>query len=248
MGNPDAKLRSVSPVFRLAALPLACHFFLAAQDGAAILAKADRFRHPWPSFSVEATILDGASEQKWQVIARENGDAVAKGVSEKEKGRSVHCIGGQMWLVVPGSRRPHKVTPQQRLMGAAAGGDLANARLSDAYSVGSLAPELFEGKECHRLRLEAKAKSESYRIIDLLVDRADGAPLVATCYFGSGKLARTVRFGPTAKSGDAKVLTGMSIKDQKGSEIRMTFESWRPIKADPSDFELPMVAKAEKQR
>jgi outer membrane lipoprotein-sorting protein len=239
----------MSPVFKCVALSLACHIFLVAQDGVAILAKIDRFRHPWPSFSVEATILDGASEQKWQVSARDNGDAVVKGISEKEKGRSVFYIGGQMWLVVPGSKHPHKVTPQQkRLIGSVAGGDLANARLSDAYFVGSVATELFEGRECHRLRLEAKKKSEGYKTIDLLVDRADGVPLAAMCYFGSGKLARTVRFGTVTKSGDAKVLTGMSIKDQKGNEIRLIFESWQPNKANPSDFELPTVAKTEKRR
>jgi len=238
----------MSPVFRCVALSLACHIFLIAQDGVAILAKVDRLRHPWPSFSVEATILDGTSEQKWQVSARDNGDAVAKGISEKEKGRSVFYIGGQMWLVVPGSKRPHKITPQQRLMGSAAGGNLANARLSDTYSVGSVAAELFEGRECHKLRLQAKKKSEDYKTIDLLVDRADGAPLAAMCYFGSGKLVRSVRFGPVTKSGDAKVLTGMSIKDQKGNEIRLIFESWQPNKANPSDFELPAVAKTEKRR
>jgi hypothetical protein len=229
-------------------LSLVCQIFLAAQNDQEMLARIDRFRHPWPSFSVDATILDGALEQKWRVSARENGDIVAKGVSEKEKGRSVLFIGGQMWLVVPGYGHPHRVTPQQRLMAPAAGGDLASARFSDAYSVSASAPEIFERRECQLLRLKAKKKSESYRAIDLLVDRTDGAPLLALCYFGSGKLARTVKFGPIAIAGGAKVLTGMTIKDHKGDEIRLAFESWRPIKAEPSDFELPTVAKAEKRR
>jgi outer membrane lipoprotein-sorting protein len=225
-----------------------CAISLAAQDGEAILAKTDRFRHPWPSFSVDITIFDGTSEQRWQVIARENGDAVVRGQSEKEKGRIVYCLGEKMWLVVPGSKRPHQVMPQHRLLGPAAGGDIAKARLRDAYSIRAVAPDVLENRGCYKLHLEAQKKSESYKKIDLWVDGEDGAPIVARYYLGSGKLARTVKFGQVADSRGVRVLASMSIVDIKGKEIQMIFQSWRPINTDPSDFELPSFAKDAKNR
>src|ERR1035438_4876031 len=130
-----------------------------AQSGEEILAQVDRLRHPWPSFTMELTLTATGASQRWKVSARENGDARLDGLSTKEKGRAVLLLGDQMWLLLPGSKRPVKVTPQQRMMGSAAGGDVARTRFREDYTVQALAEERMDGQDCLRLKLAAKRPS-----------------------------------------------------------------------------------------
>ncbi|HJV22334.1 MAG TPA: hypothetical protein VJ570_06545, partial [Holophagaceae bacterium] len=108
-------------------LPLVAGLSLLGQSPVAedLLSAADRHRHPWGAFQVVIALKVGREEQKWRVHARDNGDARVDGVSEKEKDRSVLVLGDDMWLLLPNAKRPVKVSPQQRLLGPASGGDIA---------------------------------------------------------------------------------------------------------------------------
>lgn len=225
-----------TPKLWLAAL-LGCA--LAADQGAGLLERVDRLRHPWPAFSVDVTVVDAKGEQRWRVHARDNGDARVDGLSKKEQGRSVLMLGEDMWLLLPNTKRPIKVSPAQRLMGPAAGGDLARSRFALDYEIKEIQEETLEGRPCHRLALQARKPSLSYRTAQLWITKDSGLPLQADYFLPSGKKAKTMRFAPPIPLGSLSVLPSLRLVEPGGAEARLSFSNWVPGSQDPALFALP---------
>ncbi len=213
-----------------------------AQSGEELLARVDRLRHPWPTFTVELTLKAPGLSQSWKVSARENGDARLDGLSPKETGRAVLMLGDQMWLLLPGTKRPVRVSPQQRLMGPAAGGDVARTRFREDYTVEGMAEDTCDGRPCWRLDLTAKRPSLSARKVLLWVAKEGVLPVRAEFRLASGKLARTAHFGPPVQAQGQSVLSRMEIEEPSGHRAELTFSHWGRGGVDPGAFELPTTA------
>lgn len=224
--------------FRIAALGLAGAVVLVSQSADEVLRRIDRYRYPWPSFSVDVALQDGKTRQEWRVLVRENGDARIEGLSGKEKGRTVLLLGDQMWLLLPGAKRPVRVSPQQRLLGPAAGGDIARFRFAGDYVVESEREDSLDGAQARRLELQARQKSQTYQRAVLWLG-PERQPLRSDFYFASGKLARTSRFGPLASEHGAQVLSGLELQEPSGREVGLTFSHWKPTAHDERLFQLP---------
>ena len=221
--------------FALVVLAASC---LLGQSAEETLQRVDRYRYPWSSFSVDVTLQDGKVQQQWRVLVRENGDARVEGLSEKERGRTVLLLKEQMWLLLPKAKRPVKVSPQQRLLGPAAGGDVARFRFSGDYTVTSEHEELVEGMPTRRLELQAKRKSLSYQKAVLWLNR-EGQPLKSEFFYASGKLARTARFGAIVAEQGAQVLSSLELEEPSSKKVRLGFSHWKPAQAEDKLFELP---------
>ena len=220
---------------------LLCGASLVAQSSDDLLTQVDKLRHPWPTFSVEIELRSEKASQLWKVTARENGDARVEGLSKKEKGRAVLVLGDAMWLLLPGTKRPIKVTPQQRLLGPAAGGDIARTRFAEDYAVKDKADDLLDGTPCWRLALTAKRPSTSFRTASLWIGKNGTRPLKAEFFLPSGKLARTAIFGAPQTQRGAPVLVRMDLVEPKGAKAELRFNHWAPALADPKLFELPIA-------
>ncbi len=210
-----------------------------AQSGEEILARVDRLRHPWSAFTVELEVKDVKVAQRWKVSARENGDARLDGLSEKEKGRAVLMLGDQMWLLLPGSKRPLKVTPQQRMLGPAAGGDVARTRFRQDYTVQELGEETLEGRPCWRLELVARTTLVSARTVRLWVAKEPLLPLRAEFHLASGKLARSAVFGPPVQALGQAVLSRLELTEPNGAKVELVFSGWSKGGVAPELFQLP---------
>lgn len=212
---------------------------LLAQSGEQLLASVDKLRHPWPAFAVEVEIAGGGRSQRWRVRARENGDARVDGLSEKEKGRAVLVLGDQMWLLLPNAKRPVQVSPAQRLLGPAAGGDIARTRFAEDYAVKTLGHGNLDGQAVWLLDLEAKRKSLTHRTARLAVAKADGRPLQADFFLASGKAARTVKFAAPGMASGKRVLTVMTVFEPGGGSAEIRFSGWAPGGVEAALFQLP---------
>lgn len=211
---------------------------LQAQTPEELLAAADRHRHPWPAFRVDISLKVGKDAQSWRVHARENGDARVDGLSTKEKGRSVLVLGDDMYLLLPDAKRPVKVSPQQRLLGPASGGDIARSRFAEDYTAVLDGEEAVEGEPCHRLQLQAKRPVIAFQKATLWVAKAGRRPLKAEFRMASGKLARTVRFREGSPVLGRSVLSAMEV-EASGGRVELRFEGWHPETPDPESFKLP---------
>ncbi|WP_243294694.1 outer membrane lipoprotein-sorting protein [Geothrix mesophila] len=208
-------------------------------EGGEILGRVDRLRHPWPAFTVELAMKAPGVVQRWKVSARENGDARLDGLSEKEKGRAVLLLGDEMWLLLPGTKRPVKVSPQQRLMGPAAGGDVARTRFRDDYAVREVTEASLEDRACWRLDLAAKRPALSARQVILWVAKEGSLPLKAEFRLASGRLARTARFGPPVQAHGQSVLSRLEIEEAGGGKAELTFANWTRGGVASGVFDVP---------
>ena len=231
-------MRSPAVCLLLCALPLAAAAPLPAQ-GEAILARVDRMRHPWPTFTVELTLASGSSIQRWRVSVGEGGDVRLDGLSPAERGRAVLQKGDDLWLLLPGTKRPIRVTPQQRLMGPASAGDVARTRFAADYRIARMEAGSFEGRPCWRLDLVALRPILSARTVRLWVDQASGAPLQGDFLLASGKPERIVRFGPPVQVEGRPVVPRMEIQEPNGATLTLSFAHWHPGRVDPALFAVP---------
>jgi hypothetical protein len=126
-------------------------------------------------------------------------------------------LGDDFWLLMPGSRRPLRITPSQKLLGDASTGDIATMSWSQDYS-GTLAGEesCADGKAaqaCLHLSLVAARKGVTYQRIELWIGKAHHEPVRADLYVQSNKLAKQARF-VFDKPAAPTVVTEMVLLDQ----------------------------------
>lgn len=181
-----------------AALAAACGG-AAAQDIDTILRKADSFRLRDASAQVDTlvqTFKDGKQdkEKRYQVLVRAGGKALILFRSPGEAGQKVLMSGDDFWMQLPGSTRPIRITPLQKLLGDASTGDIATMTWSGDYR-GRIAREVdIDGVHCLELELAATRKTLSYQRIVLHVAKADYRPVHADLYATSNKRLKQARY------------------------------------------------------
>lgn len=181
-----------------AALAAACGC-AAAQDVDTILRKADAYRLPSASAQVDTlvqTFKDGKQdkEKRYQVLVRAGGKSLILFRSPGEAGQKVLMSGDDFWMLLPGSARPIRITPLQKLLGDASTGDIATMTWSGDYH-GSVAREVdIDGVHCLELELAATRKTLSYQRVVLHVAKADFRPVHADLYASSNKRLKQARY------------------------------------------------------
>jgi hypothetical protein len=227
----------------LFAVPIVLSSALSGQapDAAALVAKVDRLRQPWPAFSAELSFQEKGHDTRWRLSVASNGDSRLDGVSPKQAvGRAVLMKGEQMWLLTPGSKRAIPVTPQQRLIGSAAGGDLARLKLAVDFQAAGIQEGVLDGQPCWRVDLAAKRSSVPYPRAELWVLKAGEVPRSVDFFFGSGKLAQSIRFDPPTQALGRPLIAGMQLGDGAHSgRMAMKLSGWRPGEPDAALFEVP---------
>ena len=153
----------------------------AADDVPALLKAADRYRTGQDNLQVETHISvlnrDGSpdKERRYTVFVQEQHKSLVLMRSPAEAGQKVLMLGDDFWLLMPGSQRPLRITPSQKLLGDASTGDIATMSWADDYT-GSVVGEEPCGAEsdqaCQHLSLQATRKGVSYQRIELWLGKA----------------------------------------------------------------------------
>jgi hypothetical protein len=222
----------------------------AADDVASLLRDADHYRTGQDNLQVdtEVTVLgrDGSpdKERRYTVFAQASHKSLVLMRSPAEQGQKVLMLGDDFWLLMPGSRRPLRITPSQKLLGDASTGDIATMSWSQDYS-GTLAGEesCADGKAaqpCLHLSLVAARKGVTYQRIELWIGKAHHEPVRADLYVQSDKLAKQARFVLDKPSAPSSV-TEMVLLDRLSNhkETRVRYVS-RQGKAVPEAWLNPM--------
>jgi hypothetical protein len=202
---------------------LAGHAF--AQDAAALLKAADRYRVSSDNMQVDTQISvlnsDGTpdKERRYTVFAQANHQSLVLMRSPAEKGQKVLMLGDDFWLLMPGSQRPLRITPMQKLLGDASTGDIATLSWAEDYA-GTVAGEERCGEPdqaCIHLSLQASRKGVTYQRIELWIGKARHEPVRADLYVQSDKLAKQARFvmdRPSTSTSAPTAVTEMLLHDQ----------------------------------
>jgi hypothetical protein len=219
----------------------------AATDDVAVLLKAaDRYRTGQDNLQVETQVnvlnRDGSpdKERRYTVFVQAQRKSLVLMRSPAEQGQKVLMLGDDFWLLMPGSQRPLRITPSQKLLGDASTGDIATMSWSDDYTGAVVGEEKCGDAACMHLSLQAVRKGVSYQRIELWIGKARNEPIRAELYVQSDKLAKHARFVFDKPSAPTMV-TEMVLQDQLSNhkETRVRYLA-RQAKVVPEAWLNPM--------
>ena len=176
----------------------------AGDEVTALLKAADRFRSGSDAMQVETRVStfkrDGQpdKERLYTVFAQPQRRSLVLMRTPSEAGQKVLMLGDDFWLLLPGSQRPLRITPSQKLLGEASTGDIATMSWAEDYD-GTLGaqgpcPAPDEARSCRRLSLQSTRKGVTYARIELWLGEKRHEPVAAELYVQSDKLAKRARF------------------------------------------------------
>jgi outer membrane lipoprotein-sorting protein len=186
-----------------------------AEDAASVLARADVFRNPIASFSVDveltANTSDGRSEtSRFRVYGKGNDRSIVEFTfPQSEKGKYLLMLRDAMWIYMPTASRPIRISPLQRLMGQASNGDVARTNFSIDYGAKSVA----EDGDTFVIDLVAKDPAVSYNRVRLWLDKHSYEPRRADFYVVSGKLIKRATYKAYGTMAGRRVVTEIEIDD-----------------------------------
>ena len=179
----------------------------AAVDGQAALAASDAIRNPQQPFSVTITLTEfekgvQVETSTFQGFARtlEAGGQFASLLRylqpARDSGKLMLKSGSDMWFFDPASKASIRVSPQQRLMGQAANGDVVTVNFASDYKVTSSSEDdITDGerrpRKAQKLLLVATNENATYGSIELWLDAERHAPIKVQFLSDSGRLLKT---------------------------------------------------------
>jgi outer membrane lipoprotein-sorting protein len=204
-----------------------CHAASAAMpDAEALLKRSDSFRNGWPSFVTRVKITNYESgkpdEERYYEVSQKGTDRTyVEFLTPREKGRHLLMLGDDMWVYLPDTSRPVRITPLERLSGDASNGDVARTNYAVDYTPLYLRAEKVGGVECHVLELTAKRKGATYQRILYWLRAEDARPVRAEFYLTSGKHIKSATFDDYGQVSGKTQLRRLTLYD----EIRHTSHS-----------------------
>ena len=219
------------------------------QDVTAILKATDKFRMTADNLQVDTQITvinaDGSpdKERRYTVFAQAGRQSLVLMQSPAEKGQKVLMLGDDFWLLMPGSQRPLRITPMQKLLGDASTGDIATLNWSDDYAsklVGEEPCDAAAQPTCWHLSLSATRKGVTYQRIELWVGKTRYEPVRADLYVLSDKLAKQARFVMDKPAAPGMVLEMVlidQVSNHKTTHVRYLSRKARQV---PPEWLNPM--------
>ena len=211
---------------------LAPLFAIQPDEGARILQRVDALRNPLENFSLELQLTsyrkDEAEVWKFRVYGQGKDKSLVEFLSPaSEQGKYLLMLRDGMWIYVPSTSRPIRISPLQRLMGEASNGDVARTNYSADYTPESIAEDTVDGKPAYVLDLKARDADLSYSRVVLWVTRTGYEPIKADYYVTSGKLVKRVFFREMGTLGGSRIVTKVEILDAVRTDRRtvMTYTS-----------------------
>jgi len=192
---------------------------LGTPDAEALLKRSDTFRNGWPSFITRVKITNYESgrpdeEKLYEVSQKGTDKTYVEFLSPREKGRHLLMLGDDMWIYLPDTSRPVRITPLERLSGDASNGDVARTNYAVDYTSVYLRNEKIGDVECHVLELTAKRKGATYQRILYWLRAEDARPVRAEFYLTSGKHIKSATFDDYAQFGGRTLLRRLTLYDE----------------------------------
>lgn len=182
----------------------------AAPSADDILAASDAIRNPGRPFSVTVTLTEFqngkqvdtstlASYSRTQQAGGQFSSLIRFVLPVRDAGKLMLKNGNDMWFYDPTNKATVRLSPQQRLLGQAANGDVATVNLARDYKATLAATEDIQDGErktrkAHKLALVAVTPDVTYASIEMWVDVENNRPLKARFFAESSRLLKTVYY------------------------------------------------------
>ena len=213
----------------------ACAASLSDAGAQALLEKSDLQRNGWSSYVGRVKIANyesgKADEEHLYRVSQKGADKThVEFLSPREKGSFLLMLGDDMWVYLPDTSRPVRITPLERLTGDASNGDVARTNYAYDYDAVYLRREKCGDTDCHVLELTARRKASTYHKIEYWLRVADARPVKAEFYLTSGKHIKSAIFDEYRPVAGTTRLTRMTLYDQirKQSHSVLEFYDFQP--------------------
>jgi outer membrane lipoprotein-sorting protein len=208
-------------VILLIALAFGClgRAHAATPDAEALLKRSDEFRNGWPSYVLRVKITNYENgkpdeEKLYEVSQKGTEKTYVEFLSPRDKGRHMLMLSDDMWVYLPDTSRPVRITPLERLTGDASNGDVARTNYAVDYSPVYLRTEKVGAENCHVLELTAKRKGSTYQRILYWLRTEDARPVRAEFYLTSGKHIKSATFDAYGTASGKPHLMRMTLYDE----------------------------------
>ncbi len=182
----------------------------AAPNAQALLAASDAVRNPGQAFRVTVTLTEfekGTQTDSSTLVSYsrtvDEGGQFASLIQfvqpARDAGKLMLKHGNDLWFFDPGTKASVRLSPQQRLMGQAANGDVVTVNFAKDYQATLAAEETITDGErktrrAYKLALVAASPEATYAAIDLWIDADNQRPLKARFQAESGRLLKTAYY------------------------------------------------------
>ena len=199
-------LRMISCAVLLAAASAAG----AAPEAQALLAASDAIRNPGKPFSLTTILVeyrkgkqvDGNTLTVYSKADANSGQfrSLIRFVAPaRDTNKLMLKNGNDLWFFDPSSKASIRLSPQQRLLGQAANGDVVTVNLAKDYKAQIAAEESVldgerQSRRCYKLALAAVSADVTYHHIEMWLDAANSRPVKARFYTESGQLLKTAYY------------------------------------------------------
>lgn len=186
--------------FLFGALAIGPGVHAAGMDATSILEKAEAIRNPTEDYSVEVELIDSkegkVDQRTYETLIKGRDKALVKFVKpESESGTRVLMTGPDMYVFVPTSAKPVRISANQKLTGNAAYGDVARLSFVGNYAAKLKSTEKNGGKETYVLELSSLPdRPVTYDKIEYWVDVKTLRPVKTIYMTQSGKAIREGTF------------------------------------------------------
>ena len=190
----------------LSILSVAAH----AQSATDIIAASDKVRNPQHSFRSTVTFTEytAGKEQTHEALAvfskedpqtHQFRNLIQYVEPPRDAGKRVLLDGRSLWFYDPASKTSVRISPQQRLVGQAAVGDVLTVNLVVDYGASMVGEETIQDaaraeRHCWHLDLKASSDRAVYNHIDYWVEKGSFFPIKGKLYSDSGRLLKVIYF------------------------------------------------------
>jgi len=219
-----------------------------AQSAQEIIAATDKVRNPDKPFrtSVKLTEYVGGKERGHDSLAvfskedpstRQFRNLVQYVEPARDAGKRVLLDGHSLWFYDPDSKASVRISPQQRLIGQAAIGDILTVNLAADYTANIVGTEKIEdaahqARQCWHLDLSAANDLATYSRVEYWVEQGSFFPIKGKFYADSGRLLKIVYFRSFAERLGAVRPTETIIIDAIDSSLATTATSGNYVAQD----------------
>ncbi len=182
----------------------------AATDAQAILVASDAVRNPSRPFAVVLTLIEYRNRKQTdtstlEVYSKADGSngqfrSLIRFVSPpRDTNKLMLKNGNDLWFFDPASKASIRLSPQQRLLGQAANGDVVTVNMAKDYRAELVGEEdVTDGEKvsrhCYRLRLVERSPDVTYDHIEMWVEAGTARPVKAHFYAESDRLLKTAYY------------------------------------------------------
>jgi hypothetical protein len=182
----------------------------AAPSAQAILAASDAIRNPGKPFALTVTLVeyrnarqvDGNTLTVYSKADANSGQfrSLIRFVAPaRDANKLMLKSGNDLWFFDPSSKASIRLSPQQRLLGQAANGDVVTVNLAKDYQAKLEAEESVldgdrQNRRCYKLALAAVSADVTYHHIEMWIDASNSRPVKARFYTESGQLLKTAYY------------------------------------------------------